>query len=1219
MRSIALTSAIAVAVILSYGMAQTTPSLPTMVRIPGGSFDMGDHYNFVDPSHPSDEVPIHTVLISSFNMGKTDITVRQYCDFLNSALSQGLIRVSNGLVYGASGSDVYFQTREADQYSRIDYGTGSFSVQDNRGDHPVTSVLWHGAAAYCNWLSSQSGYQSAYNTTTWACDFTKNGYRLPTEAEWEYAARGGQYNPYYNYPWGNSADLARANFPSSGDPYESGPLPWTTPVGFYNGQLRRQADFNWPGSRNSYQTLDGANGFGLYDMAGNVWQWCNDWYGQDYYSVSPSIDPTGPTTGTPMPDGKPYRVLRGGNWYNGDSSDPGHARASNRDPAYYRGPQDPNHPYYHIGFRVTRRETATTATQTQTVGLFVNDSRAWDGYTLVAPKHYGSTYLINNKGRVVHTWSGSRYEPGQAVYLLENGHLLRPCMIKGPLSSGGGEGGKIEEYDWDGNLVWQFDYSTSMYTQHHDIKPLPNGNILMLVVEKKTYDEAIAAGFNPSRLQSQIQQQGYMLPDSVVEIKPTFPSGGTVVWSWHVWDHLIQDYSPSKNNYGDVAAHPELICPGADGGQIPSFWNHMNAIYYNAFFDQIILSVRGNSEVWIIDHSTTTAEAAGHSGGRYGKGGDLLYRWGNPIMYRAGTKADQKLYQQHDAQWIEAGCPGAGNILVFNNGLGRNYSTVDEFTPPVDAEGNYALAAGKAFGPSEFTWSYQATPPTSLYAEAISGAHRLPNGNTLICDGTHGTFTEVTANKETVWKYVNPVATTGPLAQGAAIPPDPARSNEFLNAVFRVRRYAPDYIGLAGRDLTPRGTIESNGYSNDLHFPHVASDGTWETEIAIINAGDEAANGVLRAYADDGRHLENQAITLAPHGRREMILSDTLTWPASTGYLVFESDSANTAGYTKFYVAGKIRVAIQAVSAVSTGDIYAPYIASNDFWWTGVSLVNTASTSRNIEIQFDNGLKQSITVGALEHKVLLVSDLFGGLPQPDVHSAVLKNAVGVIGMEVYGSGEQLSAVSIGSATANAIYYPYLATDGNWWTGILAYNPSAAPCDLIVTPYDASGVPLAQVSFPVPPMGQYVGLTTTLNVPADAAWLQVESATPVLGFESFGNFQGNLLAGFPGTQLRGKTGVFAKKERDGWTGIALVNLEYVPAAVTMTAYDDAGNVIASQLHSLGAHIRLARNAQEFFLQDISRATYLTYTSDRDLAGFQLNGSADGKMMDALPAR
>ena len=191
--------------------------------------------------------------------------------------------------------------------------------------------------------------------------------------------------------------------------------------------------------------------------------------------------------------------------------------------------------------------------------------------------------------------------------------------------------------------------------------------------------------------------------------------------------------------------------------------------------------------------------------------GATLYRWGNPAAYDAGTRSDQKLYQQHDAEWIPEGYPGAGNITVFNNGLGRAYSTIDEFTPPVDGSGNYALTAGAAFGPSDFAWSYTANPPESLYAEAISGAQRLANGNTLIDDGTHGTFLEVTAGGETVWKYVNPVVRTGPLAQGEAIPLDPARAGELMNAVFRVYRYGAEYAGLAGRDLTPGLPVEGDG------------------------------------------------------------------------------------------------------------------------------------------------------------------------------------------------------------------------------------------------------------------------------------------------------------------------------------------------------------------------------------------------------------------------
>ena len=121
--------------------------------------------------------------------------------------------------------------------------------------------------------------------------------------------------------------------------------------------------------------------------------------------------------------------------------------------------------------------------QTRTVGLMYNDTaKAFNGYTLFAPKLYGSTYLINNEGRQLHKWS-SKYSPGLSAYLLEDGHLLRPCSTKGPLHTGGGEGGRVEEYDWDGNLVWEFDLSNDTLMQHHVIRRLPNGNILMLVVQ----------------------------------------------------------------------------------------------------------------------------------------------------------------------------------------------------------------------------------------------------------------------------------------------------------------------------------------------------------------------------------------------------------------------------------------------------------------------------------------------------------------------------------------------------------------------------------------------------------------------------------------------------------------------------------------------------------------------------------------------------------------
>lgn len=336
-------------------------------ELPGGTYSMGDHFGFVDPSHPSDELPLHDVTVNSFYISRTETTNQQFTNYLNAALIAGWIEVRDKIVYAKGDSDIYCYTNQFAPYYSIGYNNGIFTITDFRANHPVVGVMWYGAAAFCNWLSVQNGLEACYNLTSWSCDFTKNGFRLPTEAEWEYAGRGGQTNPYYNYPWGNGQDVTKANWPNSGDPYESADVsayPLTTPVGFYDGSLRLKSEYNWPGSATSYQTTSGANAFGLYDMAGNVWEFVNDWYGQDYYSKSTNDNPKGPDIGFTMPDGKAYRGMRGGNWYNGYSTtsvNDGHSRVSNRNPSYYRGPQDPNHPWYHIGFRVARNYSSSTS------------------------------------------------------------------------------------------------------------------------------------------------------------------------------------------------------------------------------------------------------------------------------------------------------------------------------------------------------------------------------------------------------------------------------------------------------------------------------------------------------------------------------------------------------------------------------------------------------------------------------------------------------------------------------------------------------------------------------------------------------------------------------------------------------------------------------------------------------------------------------------------
>src|SRR5438132_1206535 len=211
------------------------------------------------------------------------------------------------------------------------------------------------------------------------------------------------------------------------------------------------------------------------------------------------------------------------------------------------------------------------------------------------------------EGKVAHTWEGAA-TPASSAVVLENGHILRPCLYeekKTPFGTGGGSGGRVQEFTWDGELVWNFQIANDKQLAHHDVRKLPNGNLLMLVGEMKEAQEVADAGRKAiSKLRA----------DYVVEVRPTGKTTGEIVWQWHMWDHLVQDLDKSKANHGDVAAHPELIdlnfgsgAGGKGGGKGAVDWTHTNAIDYNADLDQIILSVHSFSEIWIIDHGTTTA------------------------------------------------------------------------------------------------------------------------------------------------------------------------------------------------------------------------------------------------------------------------------------------------------------------------------------------------------------------------------------------------------------------------------------------------------------------------------------------------------------------------------------------------------------------------------------------------------------------------------------
>ena len=429
-------------------------------------------------------------------------------------------------------------------------------------------------------------------------------------------------------------------------------------------------------------------------------------------------------------------------------------------------------------------------------GLTVKTDQAFDGYTLLSLLRSDRTILIDMNGQIVHQWEDS----SQAImgYLLEDGSLLRTGTdaqtdaAADPSRHPLGSTNAIARYAWDGTPVWKYQLE-GRFVPHHDIEPMPNGNVLVIAWDIRSREEAIQAGMGPNA-----SKHKDFYSESIFEIKPTGPESGEVVWEWHMWDHLVQSHDASKDNFGDPKLSPHRI----DLNVVENNHElvHLNAIDYNPDLDQILLSAKIYGEIWIIDHSTTTAEAASDSGGRYGHGGGLLFRGGNPSAYlNEASAADQErtLFFHHDTNWITNDLPGAGNILIYNNGHPASekvHSTVDEWRIPTVNNGQYEIApATGSFSPPELVWTYQ--PKESSHK--ISGSQRLPNGNTLICSGNSGYLVEVNAAGEIVWEFKN-----FHNRDRSADTPSP-RPLQNSDSIFRATRYPKDFPAFQGKDLTP--------------------------------------------------------------------------------------------------------------------------------------------------------------------------------------------------------------------------------------------------------------------------------------------------------------------------------------------------------------------------------------------------------------------------------
>ena len=396
----------------------------------------------------------------------------------------------------------------------------------------------------------------------------------------------------------------------------------------------------------------------------------------------------------------------------------------------------------------------------------LNTPEAMNGYFLHSPNTNG-TYLLDNCGNTINHWSTPR--PEYHAKLLPNGNLLYLTESR------------VELRSWSDDSIYQVFPSNLDIRLVYEVIQLPSGNFLCIARRNASAQELQAAGFTDNFSNGSVY-------DVIVELDST----GNTVWEWSILDHLIQAKDAAAPNFGNLEQNPQKINLNAIlsfDWRIPSESFMINGFDYNEELDQILLSVRKLGEVMIIDHGTTTMEAKGSTGGRYGKGGDILYRWGNSKNYNQGNHSDQKLYFQHNPNWIKYGSH-KNKIIIFNNGIYRpdaEYSIVEIIDPPVDSLGNYSKAVNEPFLPTMADWQY--LEASSFYSGYTSGAKVLPNGNIFITEGGDGRVFEINLDQDILFD-----------SHGIS-------SGFFL---FRAEKYSVDYPAFENRDMSIKGSIFPN-------------------------------------------------------------------------------------------------------------------------------------------------------------------------------------------------------------------------------------------------------------------------------------------------------------------------------------------------------------------------------------------------------------------------
>ncbi len=429
-----------------------------------------------------------------------------------------------------------------------------------------------------------------------------------------------------------------------------------------------------------------------------------------------------------------------------------------------------------------------------TVGLIKNDLDK-QAYNLFFPFSNPDVYLINNCGQIVNKWvDDSNITPGVASYLTKSGNLVVAKANRlNPNNTfrGGGAGEFIEVRDWNNKLKYKYELNNDKARFHHDIKPMPNGNILAIAWEYISKEDAILNGRDHKLI-----TENSLWPDYILEIDPKLDK---VVWEWHAWDHIVQDFDSTKANYGNILENPDRLDLNYIFASGQADWMHSNALDYNEELDIIALSVSHFEEIWFIDHSTSTAEAKSNKGGKFKQGGRLIYRWGNPLAFKAGKIEDKKLGFQHDVRFIKNG-QFKGSLSVFNNRFNKDFSSFSIFKPDLDTTNNTFRKNQNKFLPFDFDKNlFHPLKETEIRSTGLSNFQVLDDGNYFVFSGNQGKAIEFNKKGELLWEYVLPFFAGKPISQGT-IP--------LSNLAFKMEKYSSNYEGLMGKNLSPNGYIE---------------------------------------------------------------------------------------------------------------------------------------------------------------------------------------------------------------------------------------------------------------------------------------------------------------------------------------------------------------------------------------------------------------------------